>query len=548
MAKPFSEKPPLKRLFNHLKLEKTDIRRLVILTICIGLLSLATPVAIQALINIVTMGGLLEPLYVVSFMLFLLLCLSGTLYVLERYIVELIQRRFFVRAAINAAHSAQSAKAEIHDHHNSAELMNRFFDVITVQKSAAALLTYGLSATLQAIIGSIVLMFYSFYFAIVVFVILFVLYFVVFKLGKLATQTAIQESKSKFKVAAWLEVLARNLITFKFQNGAKFGTYKAEKITNDYLQDRKDHFKTLLFQNITGGIIYAFAGTAMLALGGTLVIQGEINLGQFVAAELIIFSVLLSFRKFVEYLEYYYDLLAAIDKLGIIDDFPTETHGQHALDVTDGLKLEVKNLTFSYSPQSSLIQNLSFSLPAQGEICIYGESGTGKSTIAELMTGLRTTQHGQIEMNGINIQALNLEKVREHIGYVGQIEVIETSILENIQLNRAAFGIEKITSLLKAIHLYDAIFKLPAGLDTQLAPSGAPLSYQQTQLVMLARALLGEPKLVIIDELLDGLDTAQLTHVLSQLKAENRNYALIVLTRIETIANCFDNVIHLNNA
>ncbi len=547
MAKPLSTNTPLQRLLQHVQLEKNDIRRLIILTFSIGILSLATPIAIQALVNIVTMGGVMQPLYVVSFMLFLILCLSGSLYVIERYIVELIQRRFFVRTAIQTAVQAQNAKAEIHDQYNSAELMNRFFDVITVQKSAAVLLTYGLSATLQGIIGSIVLMFYSFYFALVVLIVLLIIFFVVFYLGKFATETAIQESKSKYKVAAWLEVLARNLITFKFSNGGQFGLNKADLLADDYLSDRKAHFSTLLYQNISGVFIYAFAGTAMLALGGALVIQGQINLGQFVAAELIIFSVLFAYRKFVEYLEYYYDLLAAIDKLGMIDDMPQEAFGQHTLEMHSGIGLKLNNVTFKYLPHVKLIENLSFSVTPLQQMCLFGGSGAGKSTVAELMTGLRYPQHGHIEINDINIRELNMAQVRQHIGYAGHIEIIESSIQTNILVGRSDINMEEISTLLKALNLYDTIFTLPNGLETTLTPTGAPFSLQQAKLLMLARALLGHPKLVIIDELLDGLDAMHISKVFDLLQERSNAFTLIVLTNIETIANHFEHRIMLEH-
>lgn len=547
MAKPLHTQTPLKRLLSHIQLEKNDIRRLIILTISIGVLSLATPVAIQALVNIVTMGGVLEPLYIVSFMLFLILCLSGSLYVLERYIVEVMQRRFFVRTAMHTASQAQSAKADIHDEFNSAELMNRFFDVITVQKSAATLLTYGLSATLQGIIGSIVLMFYSFYFALVVLIILIVIYFLVFYIGKHATETAIQESKSKYKVAGWLELIARNLITFKFLNGSKYGLNKADQLSNDYLLDRQAHFHTLLIQNISGVMIYAFAGTAMLTLGGALVIQGQINLGQFVAAELIIFSVLVAYRKFVEYLEYYYDLLAAIDKLGMIDDLPQEAHGQHILQVENGLQLNVNQIAFAYHSHKNIFENLSFSLPPNSSMCIFGPSGSGKSTIAEIITGLRTPNSGQIEINGIDIRSLDLSHTRLYIGYAGQIEIIEASILENIIVGRKDISIEKVSQVLKSLSLYESIFNLPNGLETSLTPSGAPLSTQQAQLLMLARVLVSEPKLVVIDELLDGLDTLHLSKAMDILQTKTWDHSLIVFTRIQTIADCFEHQIRLKN-
>jgi ABC-type bacteriocin/lantibiotic exporter with double-glycine peptidase domain len=212
----FTKINPLSRVTLFVKLESHDIYTIIYLIVGVGILNLATPVAIQALVNIVTMGGVLEPLYVISLILFILLTLSGVLYVLQAYLVEHIQRRFFVRTAIEAANNTLVSIGQEHSTQNTAELMNRFFDVSTIQKAAAQLLTNGLSSVLQAVIGSIVLMFYSFYFALIVLLMIFTLWFIVRVIGGRAIDTSIQESTTKYKVVAWLETISNNISAFKF--------------------------------------------------------------------------------------------------------------------------------------------------------------------------------------------------------------------------------------------------------------------------------------------------------------------------------------------
>ena len=539
MAKSFKNTQPLTRLINLIQLEKSDIKNLVLLTVCIGMLSLATPIAIQALVNFVTMGGLLEPLFIISFMLFIILTLSGALYVLERYLVELIQRRFFVRTAIETAEKIQASKIDIQDHHNSVELINRFFDVVTVQKSSATLLTYGLAATLQGIIGSIVLMFYSFYFAIVVAVVLIVIYFVIVSIGKHATETAIQESKSKYVIVAWLESIARNIITFKFLGGNALGIQRADLLSNQYLEDRKAHFRTLLTQNILSVFVYASAGTAMLGLGGALVITGQINLGQFVAAELIIFNVLSAYRRFIEYLEYYYDLIAAVDKVGILDDLPQETNGQYTIDTSQGISVNVHEVSYQYIPSIPCIEHLNFQATPGTSLAIVGASGAGKSTIANVLLGLRTPSTGFVQYNGIDIRDLDLNKIREKIAFVGPTRMLEVSILENIRLGRTDIDITKVSQVLKSLNLYESISNLDEGLNTTLSASGAPFSTAQLQLLMIARAYLTMPKLLIIDELLDNLDEESLALACGLLNENTTVRTLIVFTRKEEVASYF---------
>ncbi|MES2502231.1 MAG: ABC transporter transmembrane domain-containing protein, partial [Pseudomonadota bacterium] len=421
-------KKPIERLFEIIDLERKDINLLVVLTFGYGLLGIATPIAVQALVNIVTMGGVLQPLFVVSFILFALLLLSGALYVFEAYVVELIQRRLFVRTSINVANNTQGIDTSVYDHANPVELMNRFFDVSTVQKSAATLLTVGLNAFLQGFIGSIILIFYSLYFGIIILIVLILLAFIIFVLGNNGTDTAIDESKSKYTTAAWLETIARNFYIFKFFNGLERTKKLTNELANTYLEKRNQHFKILLKQNIGAVILYAIVGTSMLALGGALVIQGQINLGQFVAAELIIFGVLAAFVRFISKLEYFYDMLAGLDKIGVLDDLPQEKLGQHEIEDLNLTRVAANSISFQYSPRIQPINAISFQLSKGESLAILGESGTGKSTLVGIVTGLRQPSIGHIEFNNNDLRQLNQNSLRNLIGIASRVEIVEGSI------------------------------------------------------------------------------------------------------------------------
>ncbi len=537
-----------KRLLSHLSVETSDIKKIVLLTLGMGLLSIATPIAIQALVNVVTMGGVMSPLYVISFMLFLVLILSGVFKVLENYIVELIQRRFFVRMALQSAKNVQASQVSIHDENNYVELMNRFFDVSTVQKAGAILLTTGLTSLLKASVGSIILMFYSFYFAIAVVLIILAILFVIKIIGRHALETAINDSKTKYAMAGWLETLARNLSTFKFSGGNHFAQTRTDALANEYLIKRKKHFKVLLAQNISGILIYALAGTGMLALGGALVINGQINLGQFVAAELIIFAVLTSFQRFIGHLEYYYDLMAALDKLSVLESFPIEPVGSHQLDIKQGLNLNVANISHRYTANIQPINNISFQLNAGKSLAILGGSGTGKTTLADLITGLRTVNSGYIEYNGIDIRQIDMQTLRQHIGLASKIDIIDGSIYENIALGRQDISLETVSQILAKLGFLEQVLALDEGLSTPLTASGAPLSHAQTALLVLARAMACKPHLLIIDSLLDGLEPHLLEEVCTHVLAKERHYGVIILTRFSHIAKRCEQILELKTA
>lgn len=541
-----STKTPVQRLLALIQLEKKDIYLLIMLTFGFGLLGIATPIAVQALVNVVTMGGVLQPLFVVSLILFCLLVLSGVLYVLEAYVVELIQRRLFIRTALDVAKHAQGVDAVVYDYSNPVELMNRFFDITTIQKSTATLLTSGLAAFLQGFIGSVILMFYSIYFGIIVLVALVLLAFIIFVLGSNGISTAIDESKAKYDMAAWLETIARNYYVFKFYSGLQRAKRLSHTLAQHYAEKRVQHFSTLLWQNIGAVTLYAIIGTLMLALGGGLVIKGQINLGQFVAAELIIFGVLSAFVRFINKLEYFYDMLAALDKIGFLDDLPQESIGSYALP-SDGMqRFEVNNISFQYSPRVQLLNQISFQVEKGGSVCILGESGAGKTTLVGLVTGLRAPSTGHISFDGSDLRQLNQHTLRNAIGIAGRVEVVEGTILENITLGREHITLNHINPILDELGLQADFTKLEYGLDTPLTAFGAPLSTTQVQRLMLVRAIVAQPKLLIIDGLLDNFTRVELESVLSLLISHKANWMLLVTTRFEHIAQHFNHIVSLN--
>lgn len=545
MANIQTDKTPLQRLLEMVQLERQDIGLLIALTFGYGLLSIATPVAVQALVNIVTMGGVLQPLFVVSFILFALLVLSGLLYVYEGYLVELIQRRIFIRTAVNAAMNTQGIQTTLYDSENPVELMNRFFDISTVQKSAATLLTVGLTASLQGLIGSLILIFYSLYFAIIVLGVIAMLAMIIFVLGRRGTPTAIDESITKYKMAAWLETIARNFYVFKFYGAAQRTAVHTDALAKEYLEKRQEHFQTLLMQNIGAVLLYALVGTAMLALGGALVIQGQINLGQFVAAELIIFGVLAAFVRFISKLEYFYDMLAALDKIGVLNDLPQEAIGAHILESADIATLSAHDLSFDYSPRIQPVQGLNFSLRKGQSLAVLGASGAGKSTLVGLMLGLRSPTMGHIAYNGFDLRQLNQTQLRNLIGLANRVEVLDGSILENIRMARSEISLSEINEVLTELGLLQDFVNLEKSLDTTLTAFGAPLSTTQQQRMMLARAIVGKPSLLIIDGLLDTLDQNELDAVLQLLARHKQDWMLIVTTRFAHIAAQFDTTLLL---
>ena len=540
--------PPLRRLIELMRADHADLWLILGLALGSGLLALASPVAVQALVNTVAMRGMGQPLLVLSTILFFFLTFAGAVHVLQSYLVEIVQRRIFVRLATDLAYRLTRVHSDAYEQHHGPELVNRFFDVLTVQKAGSSLLLEGLGTAVQTLIGLIVLAFYHPFLLAYDVVLLLAIFFIIFVLGRGGVATSIQESLSKYALVAWLEIIAGNMQTFKFNGGPEFAVKRTDTLALDYLAAKRKHYRIMLRQIIGSVTLYAIASTALLAIGGYLVIEGHLTLGQLVAAELIVSAALVSLIKFGKHLEGYYDLMAGADKIGHLLDLPLE-RGQGVASVMAGpVSLAVHDLSSGFGGKQPLFSNLNFLIQPGEKVALSGGYGSGKSTLAALLCGLRQPGKGQIEINGIDLGNLRLEVLRNRIALVGRAEFFQDSLFENVRLGRPEIGQDEVEQALDAVGLLDDIAGLSEdGLDTDISPSGAPLSAAQGMLLLLARAIAGSPALLILDGILDEMDDAALRRIVPVLYAVDAPWTLLVLTGSPKVAALCGRVIELRD-
>ncbi len=528
--------PPLQRLFGMLNAERGDLLLVLIFALGTGLLYLATPVAVQALVNTVALGGMFQPLVVLALILFIFLAFAGAIYVLQTYLVELIQRRLFVGVSADLAYRLPRINCEVYDRYNGVELVNRFFDVMTIQKSGATLLLEGIATILQAIIGLLVLAAYHPLLLVFDLVLIGLIAFIVFFLGRTAIKTAIEESKAKYALVAWLQTIVRGLSTFKFAGGPEFARQRADELAHTYLANRKRHYRVVLRQTIGAVSLHAVAGTSLLAIGGLLVVEGQLTLGQLVAAELIVSGVLSAFAKFGKQLEGFYDLMAGVDKVGHLIDLPLERENGEKIQSESPADLKVIDLAFAYHSRYRPIEGLSFKVRPNENVAVLCSSGGGKTTLADLLGGLRLPMSGRVELNGIDLRDLRLESLREQIAIVGRLEFIEDTVIENIRLGRSEISNAAIRQVLDELGLLKELLQLPDSLQTEVIDGGAPLSSSQFRRLLIARAIVSRPRLLVIDGLLDELDENVRDPVFRTLFKADRSWTLLILTRFPAVA------------
>lgn len=521
---------PLHRLQQLIHIEHRDITTLLAYGVGIGLMSLATPITVQALVNTIAFGALLQPLVVLTLILLVLLTFSNSLVALQFYVVEMLQRRLFARFFGVAARNLRQATQANHDNLYLPELANRFFDVVSLQKAAASLLLETLGYLLQTLIGMILLAFYHPMLLALDLFLIAALYFVLIVMGRGGIPTVIEQSRAKYVAAAWLESIAANSVLGKSQSNADFFDAQTRRIAEDYLAASVRHFRVLSRQNVGALVLHTLANTALLGMGGWMVIERQLSLGQLIAAELVVNAMVYGLTRLGKTLDNFYELVASIDKISYLLDLPQE-RDQGGVTPPIGMspfQVEIQQLTMPEGLQFDTVKQLDLQLAAGDSLAI--SAGAERGTLLDVLYGLRNPIAGRIYLDSQDLRDLSLGALRDQISLVRHAEVIDASIADNVAVGR---NIEtgEIRTALNQVGLLEAITLLPDSLSTRLCAHGAPLSHEQCLRLTLARAIAARPRLLMIDRLLDCIDQHWLPSILDHLFADNVCWTFIVVSQ-----------------
>jgi ABC-type bacteriocin/lantibiotic exporter with double-glycine peptidase domain len=525
---------PLKRFYNLLELDKKDVYQIFFYAIFAGLISLSLPLGIQAIINFIQSGRVSASWIVLIILVIFGVALVGILSLMQLRITENLQQKIFVRASFEFA--ARLPKIKMDQLYNSypPELANRFFDTMTIQKGTSKLLTDFSAALLQIVFGVILLSLYHPYFIIFGVLLFFLLYFIFRFSFKSGLETSLKESKFKYKVAGWLQELARNNYSFKNDLHYNFGLQKNNNIAAAYLNYREKHFNVIQRQ-FTQLIIFKILITGgLLSIGGFLVLSEQMNIGQFVAAEIIILLVITSVEKIIIGLETFYDVLTSIEKIGQVTDMELEEDTAFSSDTCyANISLEIENLTFKFPDSNKEILNdLSLKIEQGEKIAIEGPNGSGKTTLIRILSGLLQPTSGTFYINDDTYRKINLKQYRSQIGGIIHGETpFEGTLLENITFNDKSITTENLKWAIEGVQLSNFVKTLPKGLETHIFPEGKQLSSSDAEKVLLARSIIHKPKILFYEDPTDMMDIKIANEIIDFLTSEKYNWTIIVSSK-----------------
>jgi ABC-type bacteriocin/lantibiotic exporter with double-glycine peptidase domain len=541
---------PIKRFFRLLHLQRREINFIFLYAIFGGVINLTLPLGIQAILNFLQAGSSSSSWWLLIIAVTIGTLLAGLLVVMQMSVSETLQRRIFTDISFDFAQRMPNLKTEVLQTLYLPELVNRFFDTLTIQKGLPKILIDVSTAFMQIFFGLLLLSFYHplfIFFGISLIILLALIFYFSIPIG---LKTSLKESKYKYEVAYWLEEVARTLQTFKLAGSSELPLKRTDILVSNYLDAKKSHFKVLKLQFAAIIGFKTLVTFILLTLGGWLVLNNELNVGQFVAAEIIILLILNSAEKLIISLETIYDLLTAIEKLGSVADLPFETDGGldfNQINQDKGISVELENLSFQYaSSHKPILNQLNLKINAGEKVCIVGYNGSGKTTLVQIISCFIDNYDGNILYNGVPRSNINAHTLRAAIGdFSAQDDIFKGSLLENITLGYTHLRFENILHVCESVGLKNFITGLKDGYETQLMPGGKNLPRSIVAKIILARSLAANPKLLAVEELMANLDYEDRVNLATLITDKNRNWTLIAVTNDPEFAKRCERVIVL---
>lgn len=519
------------RFMNLLKLDRRDVLQVFYYAIFAGLVSLTLPLGIQAIINLIQGAQISTSWMILVIIVTLGVAFVGVLQVTQMRIIENIQQKIFTRSSFEFAYRFPKIKMSELRNEYPPELANRFFDTLTIQKGLSKILLDFPAAILQIIFGLMLLSFYHPFFILYGLLLLLLIYVVFKYTAYRGLETSLKESKYKYKVAHWIQEIARAIVSFKLSGKTNLALKKNDLLVDDYLHYRERHFKILIlqFSQMIGFKVLVTGG--LLIIGGILVINQQMNIGQFVAAEIIILIVIASVEKLILGLESFYDVLTSLEKLGQVVDRRLENQTGESPDFTE-FKIELKNVSYKVPGREiPIINDVSLTIEDKETVVILGESGSGKTSLLKLIAGVNTPTSGEIYVNNHSLKSVNVNYYRSHMGQtLAEDTPFEGTLLENITFGNSEVDKKDIDWVIENVGLADFVKELPQGMNTVLYPEGKQMSYTLAKKIVLARNVIARPKMLTLKDPLEYFDEAEAKKIMKFLTAEDRPWSLVVVS------------------
>jgi ATP-binding cassette subfamily B protein len=538
-----------RKLFQYITKEKKDVGNIYIYAILSGLVQLSIPLGIQAIVSFVMGATMVTSLYILIAFVVLGTFLAGFFRIRVMQIIEKIQQKIFVEYALAFAEKLPKVNLTATKKYYLPELVNRFFEAPNLQKGISKLLLEIPTALIQIVFGILLLSFYHPWFLVFGAMVL-ALVVLIFRFSmNSGIESSIQESDKKYEVVSWLEDIAGSVKTFKINSRANTHLTGTDNRVMDYLRHRTSHFKVLLFQYWTIVGFKVLITLLMLGIGVYLLVNQQLNIGAFIAAEIVVLTILTAVEKLIKSLESYYDVITSLVKLSKVTELADEYTADIEMNQSDtGVEVAFKEVMFQFSDQKPILRSINFRLAPNSLTVIRGKLGAGKSLLLNMMAGFYEPANGSILFDKVPLKNLDKSSFRDITGiYLKDMTVIKGSLLDNILVGRDYLDAQDVLSLAEEWGIGDFSSQFTGGFLTTLSETDTELSFSSRKKILLLRAMLGRKRLLLLEDPVDGMNEEFARSMVTYLNRIKEYTTIIVVTENTALLESADHVLSLKD-
>lgn len=486
--------------------------------IFISILYLALPLSTQLIINRITHTALLQPIIFMSLVLVILLALAGVLHVLQKYLLEMYKRQSFVRL------SSQLFMKGLYSDHNDLndnltnDLSSKYFEIFTIQDTTAVLFMEGLLLSLQIIVGFILSSFYHPY-ILVINIITIIIIYLTWKIFKdKAIVAAINRSKKKYKVYSWFDNVLNNSHELRNKHSIDFSIAKSRSLISEYINARVGYWRINLVQIIIFITLASFIILSIFSVGSFLVINGQLTLGQLIASEIIFTSAIFGISKLANYFDYYYELVASVDKISYLLELAE-------CKTADNTTLEHSQYIFDY--QNVIVDNKGMSYKYNLALPLNNFQNISLNSEAESLTLISLMKHKRVVIQQ-SLSLDELEYTNSEVLVIENINLFASSLICYLTCKISPQEIDfiKAKNLLAQLNLTSLVDRLDNGINSEII-NNLQLSMREIVLLKLIRAILSRLDYIVIGGLVNILEDGDIQNI-KLLFANLDKYLIIV--------------------
>ena len=535
------------KLLKILQLDKKDVSAIYFFAILNGLIALVLPLGIQSIVSFVLAGTISTSIVILVLIVLIGVFFNGLVQVRQMQVIEKVKQKIFTRYTLEFADKIPKLNIQKLDKYYLPELFNRYFDVPSLTKSIDKLLLDIPTAVIQICFGLLLLTFYHPIFIGFGLLLLVTVVVIVRFTSAQGLETSMRASDYKYQIAGWLQEMSRVIKNFKFSKNTRLHISKTDSLVTEYLGARTEHFKILLIQYWSLIAFKIIITAAMLIVGVILLVDNEINVGQFIAADIVILAIIASVEKLITTLDKIYDTLTSIQKISKVIDSEVEKNGSLDLpNLNIGVEIDFKDVYFSYQDNEKVLDRVNMHIKAGELVCISGKSGSGKSSLLRLITGAFDNYEGNVLIDNVPVQNYHLRNLRSQIGVlINQQDIFNGTLLENLTLGNPNIHINDVTTMADKLGLKEFIQGYKHGYDAVIDPLGKRLSASIRQEILLVRALIGKKRLLLLESPFSNLDPQERINLMEHLQQEKKHTTIIITSNDASVQSKCDVVYKL---